>query len=94
MHHINNILENAILESIIVNTCKIELANKCITLLLDMTVLVYKVGLLTATQDRHMKITLSAVTTYSTDDFNAKVAALQQKQDCEVPQNIDLKLVI
>ena len=61
----------------------------------DGAVILYGAGLCTGFEERHTKFTLSAGT-YSVEDFNTKIkaAVLQQRQDWEMPQIKDLKLVI
>ena len=83
-------------DSIAVNSCQIELAQKDIILLSGISVIFYKAGARTgAENNRFIKFSLSAAT-YSINDFNAKirVAVLQQRQDWVLPQIKDLRLVI
>ena len=82
--------------SITVNSCQIELAQKDIILLSNVSIIVYKAGKRTgAESNKFINFNLSAGT-YSFDDFSAKtkVAIIQQRQDWEPPQIKDLKLVI
>ena len=88
-------LYTEIYDSIAVNNCQIGLARKDIILLSDIAVILYKAGLRTDVEDRHIKLTLSAGA-HSIDDFIAivKVVVLPERQDWEPPQVKDLKLVI
>ena len=82
--------------SIAVNSCQIELAQKDIILLSNISIIFYKAGACTGAEgNRFVKFSLS-VGTYSIDDFNAKVkaAVLKERQDWVPPQIKDLKLVI
>ena len=82
--------------SITVNSCQIELAQKDIILLSNVSIIVYKAGKRTGEEsNKFINFNLSAGT-YSFDDFSAKtkVAIIQQRQDWEPPQIKDLKLVI
>ena len=82
--------------SIAVNSCQIELPQKDIILLSEISIMIYKGGKCTGVEnDKFIHFNLS-VGTYSIDDFNAKikVAILQQKQDWEQPQIKDIQLVI
>ena len=82
--------------SIAVNSCQIELTQKDIILLSEVSIVIYKAGKRTDVEnDKFIHFNLS-VGTYSIDDFNAKtkVAILQQRQALEPPQIKDLKLVI
>ena len=82
--------------SIAVNSCHIELAQKDIILLSNVSIIVYKVGKRTGVENnKFIHFNLSAGT-YLIDNFNAKikVAILQKRQDWEPPQIKDLKLVI
>ena len=79
--------------SITVNSCQIELAQKDIILLSNVSIIVYKAGKRTGVENnKFLHFNLSAGT-YSIDDFNAKIRAaiLQQRQDWEPPQIKDLK---
>ena len=79
-----------------VNSCQIELAQKDIILLSEVSIVIYKAGKHTGVENtKSIQFNLSS-RTYSIDDFNAKikVAILQQRQDWEPPQIKDLKLVI
>ena len=82
--------------SIAVNSCQIELAQKDIILLSEVSVVVYKAGKRTGAENTKFIHFNLSVGTYSIDDFNAKikVAVLQQRQDWEPPQIRDLKLAI
>ena len=82
--------------SIAVNSCQIELPQKDIILLSEISIMIYKGGKCTGVEnDKFIHFNLS-VGTYSIDDFNAKikVAILQQRQDWEPPQIKDLQLVM
>ena len=79
-----------------VNSCQIELAQKDIILLSNVSVMVYKAGKRTDVEsNKFIHLNLLAGT-YSIDDFNIKIkeAVLQKRQDWEPPQIKDLKLVI
>ena len=78
--------------SIAVNSCQIELAQKDIVLLSEVSIIVYKAGKRTSVEKNefiHFNLTAG---TYSTDAFKTKirVAILQQRQDWEPPQIKDL----
>ena len=78
------------------NNYHIELARKGKILLLNAAVMLYKAGLCTGVKNWHAKFTLVEATD-SIDDFDTKAQVakvLQQRQDWEVPQVKDLKLVI
>ena len=82
--------------SIVVNICQIELTQKDIILLSEVSIVIYKAGKRTGVEnDKFIHFNHSAGT-HSIDDFNAKikVAILQQRQDWEPPQIKDLRLVI
>ena len=82
--------------SIAVNSCHIELAQKDIILLSNVSIIVYKVGKRTGVENnKFIHFNLSAGT-YLIDNFNAKikVAILQKRQDWEPPQIKDLRLII
>ena len=69
--------------SIAVNSWQIELAQKDIILLSEVSIVIYKAGKRTDVEnDKFIHFNLS-VGTYSIDDFNAKIraAVLQQRQD-------------
>ena len=69
--------------SIVVNICQIELTQKDIILLSEVSIVIYKAGKRTDVEnDKFIHFNLS-VGTYSIDDFNAiiKVAILKQRQD-------------
>ena len=81
---------------IAVNSYQIEFAQKDIILLSNISIIVYKAGKRTSVENnKFIHFNLSAGT-YSTDNFNAKikVAILQKRQDWELPQIKELKLVI
>ena len=82
--------------SIAVNSCQIELAQKDIILLSNVSIIVYKAGERTSVENNKLIHFNLSAGTYSIDDFNAKikVAILQQRQDWEPPQIKDLRLVI
>ena len=82
--------------SIVVNICQIELTQKDIILLSEVSIVIYKAGKRTGVEnDKFIHFNHSAGT-HSIDDFNAKikVAILHQRQDWEPPQIKDLRLVI
>ena len=82
--------------SIAVNSFQIELAQKDIILLSEISIVIYKAGKRTSVEnDKFIHFNLSA-STYLIEDFNAKikVANLQRRQDWESPQIKYLKLVI
>ena len=82
--------------SIAINSCQIELAQKYIILLSNVSTVIYKAGKRTGEENtKFIHFNLSAGT-YSIDDFNTKTKefVLQQRQDWEPPQIKDLKLVI
>ena len=86
----------AIHDLIAVNSCQIELPQKDIILLSEISIVIYKTGKRTSVEnDKFIHFNLSAGT-YSIDYFNAKikVAILQQRLDWEPPQIKDLKLVV
>ena len=67
--------------SIAVNSCQIELTQKDIILLSEVSIVIYKAGKRTDVEnDKFIDFNLS-VGTYSIDDFNAKtkVAILRQR---------------
>ena len=82
--------------SITVNSCQIELAQKDIILLSNVSIILYKAGKRTDVENNKFMHSNLLASTYSIDDFNAKikVAILQKRQDWELPQIKDLKLVI
>ena len=82
--------------SITVNSCQIELAQKDIILLSNVSIIVYKAGKRTGVENNKFIHLNLSVGTYSIDDFNAKikVAILQKRQDWEPPQIKDLRLII
>ena len=82
--------------SIAVNSCQIELAQKDIILLSEVSIMIYKAGKHTGVEsDKFIYFNIPAGT-YSIDHFNAKIAVLmrRQKKDWGPPQIKDLKLVI
>ena len=82
--------------SIAVNSCHVELPQKDIIFLSEISTVIYKAGKRTSVEnDKFIHFNLSAGT-YSIDYFNAKikVAILQQRLDWEPPQIKDLKLVV
>ena len=90
------ILYTEIHGSIAVNSCQIELTQKDIILLSEVSIVIYKAGKRTGVEnDKFIHFNHSAGT-HSIDDFNAKikVAILHQRQDWEPPQIKDLRLVI
>ena len=59
--------------SIVVNICQIELTQKDIILLSEVSIVIYKAGKRTGVEnDKFLHFNLSAGT-YSIDDFNAKI---------------------
>ena len=82
--------------SIAINSCRIELTQEYIILLSKVFTVIYRAGKRTNVENtKFIHLNLSA-RTYSIDDFNAKVkiVMLQQRQDWEIPQIKDLRLVI
>ena len=82
--------------SIAVNSCQIELPQKDIILLSEISIVIYKGGKRTDVEnDKFIHFNFS-VGTYLIDDFNAKIkgAILQQRQNWEQPQIKDLQLVV
>ena len=82
--------------SISVSSCRIELPQKDIILLSEISIVIYKAGKRTGVGNTEfIHFNLSAAT-YSNDNFNVKikVTILQQGQDWEPPQIKDLNLVI
>ena len=82
--------------SIAVNSCQIELTQKDIILLSEVSIVIYKASKHTGVESTkfiHFKLSAG---TYSIDPFNAKikVTILLQRQDSEPPEIKDLKLVI
>ena len=74
--------------SIAVNSCQIELPQKDIILLSEVSIMIYKAGKRNGVENaKSIHFNLSAGT-YSIDDFNAKikVVTLQQRQDWEAPE--------
>ena len=82
--------------SVAVNSCQIKLAQKDIILLSNVSPIVGKAGKCTGVENNKCIHFNLATGTYSTDDFNAKikVAVLQKRQEWELPQIKDLRLVI
>ena len=82
--------------SIAVNSCQIELAQKDIILLSNVSIIVYKAGKRTSAENKKIIHFSLSVGTYSILNFHAKikVAILQQRQDWEPPQIKELRLVI
>ena len=82
--------------SIAVNSCQIELAQKDIILLSNVSIIVYKAGERTSVENNKLIHFNLSAGTYSIDDFNAKikVAISQKRQDWEPPQIKYLKLAI
>ena len=67
--------------SVAVNSCQIELTQKDIMLLSSVSVIFYKAGARSGTENsRFIKFSLSAGT-YSIDDFNAKIKAAVLQKD-------------
>ena len=82
--------------SIAVNSCHIELAQKDIILLSNVSIIVYKAGKRTGVENnKFIHFNISAGT-YLIDNFNAKIKVeiLQKRQDWEPPQIKDLRLII
>ena len=82
--------------SIAVNSCQIELAQKDIILLSNVSIIICKAGKRTGVGNKKFIHFSLSVGTYSIDDFNAKikVAILQERQDWKPPQIKNLKLFI
>ena len=82
--------------SIAVNSCQIELAQKDITLLSGVSIIVYKADKRTGVESTKFISYNLSVGTYSIGNFNAKimVVILQKRQEWEPPQIKDLRLVI
>ena len=83
-------------DSITVNSCQIELAQKDIILISNVYIIAYKAGKGTSVENNTFILFNFSVGTYSIDDFNTKIrtAVLQQRKDWEPPQIKDLKLTI
>ena len=79
-----------------VNNCHIELAQKDIILISNVSLIIYKAGKLTGVENNKLIHFNLSAGTYSFDGFNAKirVVVLQKRQDWEPPQIKDLELVI
>ena len=91
-------LYTVIHDSIAVNSCQIELPQKDIILLSEISIVIFKGGKRTGVENDkfiHFNLILTAGT-YLIDDFNEKIkgAILQQRQNWEQPQIKDLQLVI
>ena len=69
--------------SITANICQIELAQKDIILLSNVSIIVYKAGKRTGLENNKLIHFSLLASTYSIDNFNAKIkeAILQQRQD-------------
>ena len=82
--------------SIAVNSCQIELAQKDIILLSNVSIIVYRASKRAGVENNKLISFSLTVGLYSIDNFNTKirVAILQQRQDWEPPQIKDLRLVI
>ena len=82
--------------SIPVNSCHIELPQKYIILLSEVSIIIYKAGKRTGVENTKFIHFNLSTGTYSIDDFNAKikVAMLQQRKDWKPSQIKDLRLVI
>ena len=82
--------------SIAVNSCQIELPQKFIILLSEVSIIVYKAGKRTGVENTNfISFNLSAGI-YLIDNFNTKIKVeiLQQRLDWELPQIKDLRLVM
>ena len=82
--------------SIVVNICQVELTQKDIILLSEVSIRIYKSGRHNSVENtKFIHFNLSAGT-YSIDHINARITVLisQQRKDWEPPQIRDLKLVI
>ena len=82
--------------SIAINTCQIQLAQKYIILLSEVSIGIYKAGKCTSVENTKFITFNFSAGTYSIDDFNTKIKEFvsQQRQDWEPPQIKGLKLVI
>ena len=69
--------------TIAVNICQVEVAQKDIILLSNVSIIVYKTGKRTGVENNKFIHFNLSVGTYLIDDFNAKIraAVLQQRQD-------------
>ena len=78
------------------NSCQIELPQKDIILIFEVSIVIYKAGKRTGVENTKFIHFKPSASTYSIDDFNSKVkiSILQPKQDWEPPQFKDLRLVI
>ena len=79
-------------DSIAINSYQIELGQKYIILLSEVSITGYKPGKRTSVEYKKFIHFNLLVGTYSIDDFNAKIKAAisQQRQDWEPPQIKDL----
>ena len=82
--------------TITVNSCQIGLTQKDIILLLEVSIVIYKVGKHTGVKNEKFIYFNIPAGTYSIDHFNAKIMVLirRQRKDWEPTQIKDLKLVI
>ena len=82
--------------SIAVNSCQIELAQKDIILLSKVCIVINKAGKRTSVENKKIIYFNLSTGTYSIDDFIAKIKMVifQRRQDWELSQIIDLRLVI
>ena len=82
--------------SIAVNSCQIELAQKDVILLSNVSIILNKAGKGTGMENNKFIHFNFSTDTYSFVGFKAKimVAILQERQEWEPPQNKNLKLVI
>ena len=76
-------LRTEIHDSIAINSCQIELSQKDIILLSEVSIVIYKAGKRTGVENTKFIHFNHSASTYSIDDFNAKVeiSILQQRQD-------------
>ena len=79
--------------SVAINSCQIELAQKVIILLSNVSIIAYKAGKCTGVENSKFLDFNLSVGFYSIDDFNAKIK-LEVLQDWEPLQIKGLKLVI
>ena len=89
-------LYNEIHGSIAVNSCQIELAQKDIISLSNVSIILYEAGKRIGVENNEFIYFNISAGAYLIDNFNVKikVAILQQRQDWEPPKIKDLKLVI
>ena len=75
-------------DSIAINTCQIQLAQKYIILLSEVSIGIYKAGKCTSVENTKFIPFNFSAGTYSIDDFNTKIKEFvsQQRQDWEPPQ--------